>query len=175
LAALAGCFFFFFNVGAVWTYVERMAAAAQFEPGFIGMSLAASVTLGIPGALLAAWCGDRFGRLGPLAIGAGGTVVALLFLQAGMSKLDYLLGMALYNFFWNFSLAFQYAAVNAVDDSGRSVAAAPAFHGAGGAVGPGVTALFVTSQSFQAVNILAGVAVIASLVMFALSARHRAA
>ncbi len=173
LAALAGCFFFFFNVGAVWTYVERMGVAAQFEPGFIGLSLAAGVSLGIPGALLAAWCSDRFGRVGPLALGATGTVIAVVLLTEDMSKGNYLLAVALYNFVWNFSLAFQYSAVNAADESGRSIAAAPAFHGAGGAVGPAAVALFVTADSFIAVNILAAGAVMLSFLMFALSDGHR--
>lgn len=174
LAALFGCFFFFFNVGTVWTYVERMAVAAQFESAFIGMALAAGVMLGIPGALLAAWCSDRFGRVAPLAIGAAGTVTALVLLRAGMTHPDYLVAVALYNFCWNFSLAFQYAAVNAADDSGRSVAAAPAFHGAGGAAGPAAAAFLVSSESFMAVNMLAAAAVVLSLVLFALASPRRA-
>jgi predicted MFS family arabinose efflux permease len=174
LAALAGCFFFFFNVGAVWTYIERMGAAAQFDASFIGISLAVGVAFGIPGALLAAWCSDRFGRVGPLALGAVGTVVALILLADGVSQQNYVIALALYNFVWNFSLAFQYAAVNAADDSGRSVAAAPAFHAAGGALGPGMAALFVTADSFIAVNILAAAAVLLSFALFAVAAAsHR--
>ncbi len=176
LAALAGCFFFFFNVGAVWTYVERMGLAAQFDANLIGNSLAVGVAFGIPGALLASWCGERFGRVGPLTLGAAGTVLALVLLADGMSSSDYVIALALYNFVWNFSLAFQYAAVNAADESGRSVAAAPAFHAAGGAVGPGVAALFLTGSSFQAVNILAAAAVSLSLLLFvaALAGSRRA-
>jgi predicted MFS family arabinose efflux permease len=173
LAALAGCFFFFFNVGAVWTYVERMGVAAAFDPGFIGIALAAGVAFGIPGALLASWCSDRFGRVTPLALGAVGTVVAVALLADGMSKGNYVLALALYNFVWNFSLAFQYAAVNAADASGRSVAAAPAFHAAGGAVGPGVAALFMTSGSFSAVLVLAAGAVILSFLMFVFAVESR--
>jgi predicted MFS family arabinose efflux permease len=173
LAALAGCFFFFFNIGAVWTYVERMGVAAGFDANTIGFSLALGVAFGIPGALLASWCGDRYGRLAPLALGAVGTVVAVVLLGDGMGRGDYLVALALYNFVWNFSLAFQYAAVNAADASGRSVAAAPAFHGAGGAVGPGVTALFVSAESLIAVNILAAATVILSFVLFALAVGTR--
>jgi len=169
LLALAGCFCFFFNVGAVWTYIERMAVLSGFDGQQIGNALAIGVSLGIPGALLASWCGDRFGRIGPLALGAVGTVVALLMLGEGMSLVSFVLAAALYNFVWNFSLTFQYAAVNDVDTGGRGVAAAPAFHGAGAAVGPAAAALFVTATDLGMVNALATVAVIASFVLFALA------
>ena len=167
LLALFGCFFFFFNVGAVWTYIERMAVLEQFSAQQIGSGLAIGAFFGIPGALLASWCGDRFGRVAPLTLGAAGTVVALVMLRSGMSFNAYVAAVAIYNFVWNFSLAFQYAAVNAVDPGGRGVAAAPAFHGAGVAVGPGVAALFVTATDLGAVNVAGGVGAVASLLLFA--------
>lgn len=164
--ALGGCFFFFFNVGALWTYVERMAVLAGFNAGLIGVSLAIGVAMGIPGALLAAWCGDRFGRAGPLALGAVGTLVALALLLGELTPVVYVAALALYNFVWNFSLAFQYAAVHAVDDSGQGVAAAPAFHAAGVAVGPALAALYVSETSLTAVNLVAGAGAILSLLCF---------
>jgi predicted MFS family arabinose efflux permease len=169
LLALFGCLFFFLNVGVVWTYVERMAVLAGFTPAQIGNSLAVGVAVGIPGALLAAWLGERFGRLGPLAIGALGTLVALFLLDPGMSVTSYVLAVVIYNFVWNFSLTFQYAAVNAVDVSGRGIAAAPAFHGLGAALGPGIAAMYVTEKNLAAVNWTAGAAVITSLVLFAIA------
>lgn len=166
LFALGGCFFFFFNVGAVWTYVERMAVLSGFSSQDIGSALAIGVAMGIPGALLASWCGDRFGRIAPLAVGAAGTVAALFVLTTQTAYVAYVLAVALYNFMWNFSLAFQYAVVNAVDPSGRGVAAAPAFHGAGAAAGPALAAVYVSAASLVAVNWLAGVAVSCSFIMF---------
>jgi predicted MFS family arabinose efflux permease len=166
LLALFGCFFFFFNVGAVWTYIERMAVLEQFSAQQIGSGLAIGVFFGIPGALLASWCGDRFGRVAPLTVGAAGTVIALLMLSSGMSFTSYVVAVAIYNFVWNFSLAFQYAAVNAVDPGGSGVAAAPAFHGAGVAVGPACAALFVTATSLGAVNVVGGLGAVASLFLF---------
>ena len=174
LAALGGCFLFFFNVGVVWTYIERIGAAAGFEAGVIGGSLAIGVAFGVPGALGASWCGNRFGRLLPLTVGAALTVAALLMLlDDNLGRTTYIVSLALYNFAWNFSLAFQYAAVNAADDSGRSVALAPAFHGSGGAVGPAVAALFVGVGSFAAVSVLAGMATLLSLALFTLALRRR--
>jgi predicted MFS family arabinose efflux permease len=166
LLALLGCFLFFVNVGAVWTYVERIGDMAGLGAQAIGNGLAIGVSLGIPGALLASWCGDRFGRLWPLALGSAGTVIALLLLGDGVSWGGFVIAVALYNFVWNFSLAFQYAAVHAVDPGGRGVAAAPAFHGAGAAAGPALAALYVSETSLAAANVVAGVAVVASLLLF---------
>lgn len=169
LLAFAGCFFFFANVGAVWAYIERIAVLAEIAPGDIGKSLAIGVAAGIPGALLASALGERFGRLAPLTISAIGTVAALALLGPSMSLVGYIIAAVLYNFVWNFSLTYQYAGVNAVDRSGRAIAMAPAFHGAGAAVGPGVAAMFVTEQSLAAVNIFASASVIISLACFALA------
>ncbi|MEM7707370.1 MAG: MFS transporter [Pseudomonadota bacterium] len=166
LLALGGCLFFFLNVGVVWTYVERMAVLAGFTGSQIGNSLAVGVATGIPGALCAAWLGERFGRLGPLAFAAIGTLVALWLLDSRMSLTAYVTAMVLYNFAWNFSLTFQYSAVNAVDGTGRGVAASPAFHGLGAAIGPGIAAMLVTESSLAAVNWLAGLAVVVSLLLF---------
>lgn len=174
LAALGGCFFFFFNVGVVWTYIERIGAAAGFDAGTIGNSLAIGVAFGIPGALAASWCGNRVGRLLPLAFGAALVIAALLLLLGeSLGRNGYVLSLVLYNFAWNFSLAFQYAAVNAADESGRSVALAPAFHGAGGAVGPAAAAMVVSAGNFSYVSILAGIATLVSLALFAAAVSGR--
>jgi hypothetical protein len=100
-------------------------------------------------------------------VGAAGTVVAVILLSEGMSLPSYVIAAALYNFVWNFSLTFQYATVNAVDETGRSVAVAPAFHGAGATAGPALAAFCVSEESLAAVNWLSGVAVLVSFALFA--------
>lgn len=167
--ALGGCFMYFMNVGVVWTFIERMGVAEGFSAEFIGLSLAAGVAFGVPGALFASWCGGRFGQIGPLILGAAATLLSLIMLRQGMSSASYFLALALYNFGWNFSLTFQYSAVSKVDESGRGLAVAPAFHGAGGATGPIFAAMYITSDSFIAVNLIAGMAVVLSLSLFALA------
>ena len=48
-------------------------------------------------------------------------------------------------------MAYQYAAVNAVDTTGYALALAPAFHGAGAAVGSAIAALPVAPQQYGGV------------------------
>jgi len=170
--ALLGCLFFFFNVGCIWAYVERIGALAGFGAHALGNGMALGVSVGMAGSLSASWQGNRFGRVWPLALGAAGTVLAVSFLLPVMSLAIFVLALALYNFVWNYSLAYQYAVVAAADKSGRCVAVAPAFHAAGGAMGPAVAALLVVPGNFLAVNVLAAVSVLVSLALFLPVARR---
>ena len=107
--ALFGCLFFFFNVGCFWTFIERMGDAAGYSPQVIGNSLAAGVSTGVIGSLCASRFGDKYGRLRPLLLSSLGTVVAALLLVSSDALVIYVLAIALYNFVWNYSLAYQYA------------------------------------------------------------------
>ena len=128
LYALAGCFFFFFNVGCFWAFIERMGNAAGYAPQIIGNSLAVGVAVGIAGSLAASWQGDSHGRLQPLLIATVGTVITAILLTLSSHLAVYILAVGIYNFAWNYSLAYQYAVVSAVDGSGRGIAVVPAFH-----------------------------------------------
>jgi hypothetical protein len=169
--ALLGCLFFYFNVGCVWAYVERMGSAAGFSAAGLGNALALSVAVGMAGALTAAWQGARFGRVIPLAFGASATVLAVAFLLPNVGLTVFVVALALYNFVFNYSLTYQYAAIAAADESGRCVAVAAAFQMAGGAMGPALAALLIVPGSFLAVNILAATSAIVSFGLFLSAAR----
>ena len=170
-SALWGCLFFFFNVGCIWGYLERIGTAADLTAQTLGNALAFGVSIGMLGSLAASWQGARIGRVIPLVIGATGTVIAVSALVPAASLPVFVFALALYNFVWNYSLAYQYAVVAAADDSGRCIAAAPAFHAAGAAMGPAVAALLVTSGSYLPVNVLAAMSVVLSLFLLLPAAR----
>lgn len=169
--ALLGCLVFYFNVGCIWAYVERMGSAAGFTPEGLGNALALGVAAGMAGSLTASWQGPRFGRVVPLAWGAAGTVLAAAFLLPTVGLTVFVVALALYNFVFNYSLTYQYAVIAAADQSGRCVAVAAAFQMAGGAMGPAVAALLITPGSFIAVNALAAIGAIAGFGLFLSAAR----
>ena len=171
--ALAGCFLFFFNVNCYWTYIGPIGTAAGLSERTIANDLAVGVAVGIAGALLASWLGERHGRARPIGISALLIVAAVLMLPYASRSAAYLLSAGIYNFAWNLSLSFQYAAVNAVDDTGRGIAIAPAFHGGGAAAGPAVAAYLMRGSDYQVVYWLSSAAVLASFGAFALSAACR--
>ena len=164
--ALFGCLFFFFNVGCFWAFIERMGDAAGYSAQLIGNSLAAGVAVGIAGSLCASFLGDRFGRLSQLFISAIGTVVAVVLLSSSQAVFIYVIAVAIYNFVWNYSLTYQYALVNAVDDTGRGVAIVPAFHTIGLVLGPAIAGMLVSANNFIAINILVAISVVISFLFF---------
>ena len=173
LLALFGCFFFFFNVGCIWAYIERIGSSTGFTPTELGNALALGVSAGIFGALAAATQGERFGRLSPLLLATIATVISVAFLLPGTGLRTFVAALALYNLAWNYSLTYQYAVVSAADASGRCVAVAPAFHAAGAAVGPAVAATLVQGQGFVAVSFLAAASVVISMLLLLPAARLR--
>ena len=164
--ALTGCFFFFVNIGALWAYIERIGSKAGFVPESLGQAMAAGVAFGVLGSLVAAWQKDRYGLVLPLSLGTVVTLGSLALLAVPSSLLVFFTGFALYNFVWNYSLTYQYTAVAASDTSGRFVAATPTFHGLGGTVGPVIAAMYVAPGNLVPVSIVAGSAVVISLIMF---------
>jgi hypothetical protein len=111
--------------------------------------------------------GERGGRLQWIAWSALLSVCAAVLLFGRVELLAFALSAVLYNTAWNLSLSYQYATVNAVDDTGIGVAAAPAFHSAGAAAGPAIAAVLIMPGEHAVVVWLVIASVLASLICFA--------
>jgi predicted MFS family arabinose efflux permease len=164
--ALGGCCLFYCNIGVYWTYIERIGNAAGHAPQDVANCLALGVALGLPAALVGAWLGNRAGRTAPLAASAL-LVVAAAALALGRPGLGQLAASVLaFNLAWNLALPYQYAAVNALDQSRRGVAVTPAFSAAGIAAGPAIAAAVVAPGDYAAVLGLTAAAALASALCF---------
>jgi MFS transporter, DHA1 family, inner membrane transport protein len=176
LLALAGCFFYMVNLGAYWTYIERIGAAAHLSISAISNTLGFSSAASIIGLLIPWWFGNRRGVLMPLALSALATVASLLLLVGTPSLFAYVLSAVVYGNAWNLLVTYQYGVVHEVDTSGSGIAASPGFQGAGQAVGPAIAALFVTEHNHSSVIWVANVSVMICLACFVLALRlHRRA
>ena len=156
---------FFANVGAVWTYIERMGAHADLSATYIGKTLALANAIALFGALAAVWLGDRFGHFRPLLTVVLFQLLALALLNIEINAISYFVSLCIYAIFWNFTIPYQMTVTAQSDPTGRLIVLATAFHGAGAAVGPGLVALFISPGSFIAVY---AVAAACSLLCFTL-------
>ncbi len=171
LLTLAGCFLFYVNIGAFWAYIERIGAAADLGLAAIANSIAFATATSLTGVLFAWWLGARRGYLAPIACSAAVIVLAAAPLGGHPSLGAFLSSNIVYSIAWNVSMTYQYSAVNAVDTSRRGVALAPSFHNAGGAAGPAIAALFVTTTDHGGVLWLVAGSVLASVGCFVLALR----
>jgi predicted MFS family arabinose efflux permease len=137
----------------------------------VSNGLAFGTAASMAGVWLASWLGDRRGLLMPIAASAAVIILSVALLTGNLQLPAYAVSAVLYGIAWNVSMTYQYSAVNAVDLSRRGVALAPAFHNAGGAVGPAIAALTVTETDHTGVLWLVSASVLASLVCFLLALR----
>jgi predicted MFS family arabinose efflux permease len=171
LCALAGCFLYYVNVNAYWTYIGRIGTTAGLSLEAVSNSLAFSTAASMVGVVLAAWLGDRRGLLLPIGLSAAAVVLAMVLLTGTLHLPAYVMSAVIYGNAWNLSMTYQYSTVNAVDRSRRGVALAPAFHNAGGTAGPAIAALFVGEHDHGSVLWLVSLSVLASFGCFVIAKR----
>ena len=174
LFALAGCFLFYVNINAYWTYIERIGTTAGLGLSAVSNSLAFGTAASMGGVFLATWLGFRRGLLMPIAVSTVAIVVAVVMLTGALHLTAYVVSAVIYGNAWNLSMTYQYSTVNVVDRSRRGVALAPAFHNAGGAAGPAIAALFVSEHDHSSVIWLVTVSVLTSLACFMIALRLHA-
>ncbi len=171
LLALAGCFLYYVNVGAYWTYIERIGVTAGIGLAEVSNALAFGTAASMLGVALAWWLGERYGYVAPIAWSAAGVLLAIVLLTGNLHLTAYMISAVVYGIVWNVSMTYQYSAVNLVDRTRRGVALAPAFHDAGGAVGPALAALAVTAKDHSSVLWIVVLSVLASWACFAFALR----
>ncbi len=121
---------------AHWTFTERMALQVGLTVTQVGQVFAGSLLVGIVGASLAAWVGDRFGSTRPIVL-AWTMVLVLGFAVPYLpTPLTFILGFCLLRFFMNINDPFVVGVVARLDVEGRltTIFAASGLFGA--AIGP---------------------------------------
>lgn len=165
ILALVSMTLFFLGQGAIWAFGDRIGVSGGLDPQEIANALAMTAFASLFGALLSAWMDVRFGRALPILIAILIQLLALIFFTGAMSPLYFTLLFSIFAFSWNFGIAFQVGVVASMDKDGRFTALIPGFQGAGLALGPFIAGMVLTGESYFNINIVAGVALIAYLIL----------
>ena len=158
--------------GAVWTFIERIAAATALSAETAGRVLGGGTLLGIAGASLAIWLGTRRGRMAPIFVGTGVGIAAILVLVNVPTSSAFSGAAIAWIFVYWFTQPYFFGALAALDQRGRWAASGGGTQIAGTAIGPAVGGLLVTSTSYTALGSLAaaigliGLAVIFPVIRF---------
>ena len=121
---------------AHWTFTERMALQAGLNMAQVGQVFAASLVVGIIGASIAAWIGDRFGSIRPIMLAWTMVLVIGFAVPYLPTPALFILGFCLLRFFTNINDPFVVGVVARLDIEGRltTIFAASGLFGA--AIGP---------------------------------------
>lgn len=139
---------------AQFTYVERLGVALDLSDQQIGLVLGIGSLAGIPGAFSIVLMGRRFGRIKPLSLGIALAILGLMLLIKTDDFALYLAGSCLLGFSWAFCLPYIQGLLAGLDSHGSAVAAGAATSTVGGAIGPGLAALFVGDGLYDRVFVM---------------------
>lgn len=143
---LAAIFCFYLSLSGVWTFIGSLAEAASISAHDSGKVLAIATLMGILGAGLASWIGDRLPRTLSLLVGYGLMIAAVLVLQGEPGLQRFALAALTFKFTWTFVLPMVLACMADLDPSGRLMNFSNLVIGAGLAIGPAVAGQLIQSS-----------------------------
>lgn len=153
--------------GAIWTFVERIAALSSIDPTVFGLSLAASSATGFAGGLVNAMQGKRGGRSVPVSVALIASFVLLYLLVQPVGAMEFAIGVCGLQFVWCYVTPFLMGGLAETLDDKRSLSVGVFTQLAGLGLGPFLAAaLFATGNDISIVPWVAmaatGMAVLAS-------------
>jgi len=165
------------GLGAIWTFVERIAVEGGLESALALRSLAVSSAVAISGALLAATLAAKgVGRFLPVTIALLGQIAVAWFITGELSWGELAIKASIFQVFWNLTGPFLMGAIAASDTRGKVAVLIPAAQTSGFFVGPAIAAAFMEQAGLSAANYTAiACCAIALLIFIPLSARLKAA
>jgi predicted MFS family arabinose efflux permease len=153
---------------AIWTYLAAAAGNAGVSLEVMGRVLAIGAAFNLLVPIACERIGMRWGRVPPLVVGYAGFGLAVFLLTVGAGTAGFAVGSISLNLL--FLTPFLLNTLAALDPSGRSASAAPAFFTMGGAVGPALAGAAISQAGFTFLGIILGCAVLTALVLAVLSA-----
>ena len=177
LTGLAAMLIWCCGLGAIWTFVERIAVAGGLESATALGSLAISSAVAISGALLAATLAARgVGRFLPVTIALLGQIVVAWFLQGEITFIELVIKASIFQVFWNMTGPFLMGAIAASDTQGKVAVLIPAAQTSGFFVGPAIAGAFIENAGLSAANYTAiACCALALLIFIPLAARLKSA
>lgn len=148
IGLLAG-FFYFSGLAGGWGFLEIIGDTKGLSAGGVGNVLFLGMFSTIAGGLFAAWLGDRFGRVIPLAGAIGLYVVGILLIRSSTNIWIFGIGSISFLITLNFALAFVFGLTASVDVSGRLIVLSAAALSSGAVVGPALAGRLIEARGYE--------------------------
>ena len=146
--AVISVFVFFMGIGAIWTYLFLIGMGSGGTEQQIANALTLCQFMGAAGAFTAVLVGNKHGRIRPLIVGVFGCLVAMYMLFGAIGLFVYTLAVCIFNYAYNMTHPYLYAALSSIDRSGFVIRYAVAGQMLGTAIGPTIAASVVEPGMF---------------------------
>jgi hypothetical protein len=166
LIACLSSFVLLLGVMALWGFLGQIGAMKGISMKLLGPMLAAGSAVNDVGALLAAWLGNRFGRLAPVAVTISINVLMLVVIGASQGFVAFAIGALVFCFTNNYTTAYTMALIADIDLRGRLIPFASACFSAGAIFGPLISGHLLETYGLTAMLTLPAVAWIAAWMTF---------
>ena len=160
--AVISVFIFFMGVGAIWTYLFLIGIDSGGTEQQVANALTLCQFTGAAGAFTAVVVANKYGRIKPLIVGVLGCLIAMFMLFGVIGVVIFTLAVSVFNFAYNMTHPYLYAALSSIDRSGSIIRYAVAGQMLGTAIGPTIAASVVAPSMFTNV-------IIVSIIFFALT------
>lgn len=151
--AVAGVVVFVIGEGAVWTFMERMGAAAGIAPRDVNTAVSACTLAGLVGAAVTMVPSHRMGVALPLIASTLLSTAAVAAMRSPIPAV-YIAALCAFNFAWLAFSTVQFAVIANADRAGTATVAMSAAWYAGFTIGPYVAGELAVRSGFLAVQCL---------------------
>jgi hypothetical protein len=170
-AALLGAFLLQLSVFAVWGFLERIGRSDGLSDEQIGYGIGIGVLGGIPGGLLPAVIGERFGRISMITISAFMLVASYAAFASHLHMTGYVLWITILNVGWVLGLAYYMGLTVMHDPDGRLTRLIPFSQILAAGVGPACSALVTTNEKLSSIFVVASISATSGLAAIVLASR----
>jgi predicted MFS family arabinose efflux permease len=115
---LFAVFCFYMMIGGYWAFIVPIGVSIGLDTEFVGQMLSAGILLSLISCLAAYRLSQRLGQSKPLLFALG--IIAITHVGGGvlLGRPAFLIGLAIVNFFWNFTDIYQFGTIANIDHSG---------------------------------------------------------
>lgn len=166
-AALSGAFLLQLSIFAVWGFLDRIGRNNGLSDQQIGFAIGIGVLGGIPGGLLPAIVGERFGRIGMITFATALLVASNYALGHALHLNGFLLWIGILNVGWVLGLTYYMGLTVVNDPTGRFARMIAFSQILAAGVGPMCSALVTVGGRIAPIFFVASIAALAGWVAVA--------
>lgn len=141
------------NIGAYWSFVERIGDHSGVGAQTIGFALSLGMLASLAGGVAAAGAGDRYGRIWPFCLTLllhAGVVYPLV---TALTGIKLALIVICYNLAWNFGMPYLMGLIATSDSSARMAVLMPVSQSLGVGAGAAIAGILANQYGYPSITL----------------------